>query len=290
MLPQIWPAILTLGWILFAIAAGEGAMALVALASHDGLAGVFVANAAITALFAGACVLTTKGRTFQLRFRDAALLTVVSWFVVPLFGALPLTAPPAGLSLLDAYFESVSGLTTTGSTVLSGLDKLPPSILLWRSTLQWIGGIGIIGLAILILPFLKIGGMQLFRLESSDRSEDVVPRVRSVANSVGQIYLAITLACFLAYWGARHDAVRRAQPCLHDRVHRRLLDPRCVVLVVQQPAHRMGGGRLHERRCASLPSLPAHPQARPAQPARRSAGQGLLSHRGGAVARFSPSG
>ncbi len=200
MLPQIWPAILTLGWILFAIAAGEGAMVLVSLAAHDGLAEVFAINACVTSLFAGACVLTTKGRPFELRFRDAALLTAVAWFVVPLFGALPLMAYPTNLSLLDAYFESVSGLTTTGSTVLTGLDAMPPSILLWRSTLQWIGGIGIVGLAIVILPFLKIGGMQLFRLESSDRSQDVVPRVRSVANSVGRIYLIITIACFLTYW------------------------------------------------------------------------------------------
>ncbi len=200
MLPQIWPAVLTLGWILFAIAAGEGAMALVSLAARDGLALVFAVNAGVTGMFAGACVLTTKGRPFELRFRDAALLTVVSWFVVPLFGALPLMAAPTSLSLVDAYFESVSGLTTTGSTVLTGLDAMPPSILLWRSTLQWIGGIGIVGLAIVILPFLKIGGMQLFRLELSDRSEDVVPRVRSVANSVGRIYLAITGACILSYW------------------------------------------------------------------------------------------
>ena len=92
MLPQIWPAVLALGWILFAIAAGEGAMALVSLAAHDGLAQVFALNAGVTVLFAGACVLTTKGRPFELRFRDAALLTVVSWLVVPLFGALPLMA------------------------------------------------------------------------------------------------------------------------------------------------------------------------------------------------------
>ena len=200
MLPQIWPAVLALGWILFAIAAGEGAMALVSLAAHDGLEEVFAINAGITALVAGACVLTTKGRPFELRFRDAALLTAVSWFVVPVFGALPLMAAPTNLSFFDAYFESVSGLTTTGSTVLSGLDALPPSILLWRSTLQWIGGIGIVGLAIVILPFLKIGGMQLFRLESSDRSEDVVPHVRSVASFVGRVYLVLTVACFLSYW------------------------------------------------------------------------------------------
>ena len=193
-------------------------------------------------LFAGACVLTTKGRPFELRFRDAALLTVVSWFVVPLFGALPLMAAPTSLSLLDAYFESVSGLTTTGSTVLTGLDAMPPSILLWRSTLQWIGGIGIVGIAIVILPFLKIGGMQLFRLESSDRSEDVVPRVRSVANSVGRIYLAHHRRLLPFLLGAGHDAVRRAQPRLHHGVHRRLLDPRRLVRLVRQQCAQLGGG------------------------------------------------
>jgi trk system potassium uptake protein TrkH len=151
-------------------------------------------------LFAGACVLTTKGRAFELRFRDAALLTVVAWVVVPVFGGLPLMAYPSNLGFADAYFEAVSALTTTGSTVMIGLDNMPPSILLWRSTMQWIGGIGIIGLAILILPFLKIGGMQLFRLEWSDRSENVMPRVRTVARAVGQIYLALTIACFFAYW------------------------------------------------------------------------------------------
>jgi len=200
LLPQIWPAILTLGWILFAIAAGEAVMALVALAARDGLELVFASNAAITMLFAGACVLTTKGRAFELRFRDAALLTVVAWVVVPVFGGLPLMAEPSDLGFADAYFEAVSALTTTGSTVMVGLDDLPPSVLLWRSTMQWIGGIGIIGLAILILPFLKIGGMQLFRLEWSDRTENVMPRVRSVATAVGQIYLALTIACFLSYW------------------------------------------------------------------------------------------
>ncbi len=91
-------------------------------------------------------------------------------------------------------------MTTTGSTVMTGLDDLPHSILLWRSTVQWIGGIGIIGLAIVILPFLKIGGMQLFRLESSDRTEKAMPRVRGIAAAIGQIYLTLTIACFLAYW------------------------------------------------------------------------------------------
>lgn len=200
MLPRLWPAVLTLGWILLAIAAGEGTMALFSLAAGDGHAAVFAASAAITMVVAAGCILTTKGRPFELGFRDAALLTATAWFVVPVFAALPLLADPVGLTPVDAYFEMVSGLTTTGSTVMIGLDTMPSSILLWRSSVQWIGGIGIIGIAIVILPFLKIGGMQLFRLESSDRSEKSLPRVRGVATAVGQIYLVLTLACFITYW------------------------------------------------------------------------------------------
>jgi trk system potassium uptake protein TrkH len=200
LLPKIWPAVLALGWICLAIGAAQGVMALFSVAAGDGMAEAFLATAAITTVFGGACVLTTSGRPFELRFRDAALLTVVSWFVVPAFAGLPLLAEPVDLSFIDAYFEAVSGITTTGSTVIAGLDHMPPTILLWRSTGQWIGGIGIIGLAIVILPFLKVGGMQLFRLESSDRSEKGLPRVREIAAAVGRVYVLLTVACFLAYW------------------------------------------------------------------------------------------
>ncbi len=200
MLPKIWPAVLALGWILLVIAVGEALMALVGAADHDAGAPVFAFSAAITAMVAGASILTTKGRRYELRFRDAALLTSVSWFVVPAFAALPLMWHPVGLSFVDAYFEMVSGFTTTGSTVMSGLDTMPASILLWRSTVQWLGGLGIIGLAIIILPFLRIGGMQLFRMESSDRSEDVMPKAGHVAGLVGRVYLLLTIACMLTYW------------------------------------------------------------------------------------------
>jgi trk system potassium uptake protein TrkH len=178
----------------------EALHALFALAMGDGEGSPFAIAAAITGFTAGACILTTSGRPFQLNFRDAAILTVGAWFIVPFFAALPFSLPPVDLSYSDAYFEMVSGFTTTGSTVMAGLDTRPPSILLWRSTVQWIGGMGIIGLAILILPFLKIGGMQLFRLESSDRSENVLPRVRDVAWAIIRIYVLLTLACFIAFW------------------------------------------------------------------------------------------
>ncbi|MEP0322508.1 TrkH family potassium uptake protein [Bauldia litoralis] len=194
-----WPAILTLGWILLALSIAAAGVALYSLVSHDGLSPLFAEVAAITAGVGGTCVLSTVGRTFELRFRDATLLTVLAWFAVPAFIALPYLADPLDLSLADAYFEAVSGLTTTGATVLTGLDDLPHSLLLWRSLSQWIGGMGIIGFAILILPFLKIGGMQLFRLEFSDRSDKRLPRARSIALVVAEIYVGLTVLCFLAY-------------------------------------------------------------------------------------------
>ena len=200
MLPRIWPAVLTVGWILLVVALAEAAMALFSFFAGDGLADVFSDTAIATILIAGACILTTKGRRFELEFRDAALLTAAAWFVVPAVAAIPLLASPIGLSAVDAYFEMVSGITTTGSTVMTGLDAMPPTVLLWRSTVQWIGGIGIIGIAILVLPFLRIGGMQLFRLESSDRSEKAIPRVRSIALIIGEIYVTLTTACLIIYW------------------------------------------------------------------------------------------
>ena len=133
----------------------------------DGMAEVFAATGAIAIVFGGACVLTTSGRHFELRFRDAALLTVVSWFAVPAFGALPLLAEPVDLSVVDAYFEFVSGMTTTGSTVMTGLDATPKSILLWRSTGQWIGGIGKSNDPLLRSYLYEAAGVLMTRLRRS---------------------------------------------------------------------------------------------------------------------------
>ncbi len=199
MLPRLWPAVLSLGWIILAMAAAEALMAGVSLAADDGLVGAFATGALITALCGGGAVLTTKGRRFEMNFRDAVIFTVAAWFVMPVFAAIPLLQQPVALDPVDALFEMVSAITTTGSTVLAGLDEMPASLLLWRSTLQWFGGFGIIGLAIVILPFLKIGGMQLFRLESSDSGDKYLPRVQTIARAVGQIYLGLTVACFATY-------------------------------------------------------------------------------------------
>lgn len=151
-----------------------------------------------------------------LTLRQAFMLTPLSWFSVAAVSAMPFFFSDYGSvsrSLADAVFEAVSGITTTGATVITGLDNAPPGLLLWRAILQWMGGIGIIATAIAILPALGIGGMQLFRTESSDRSEKAMPRVRQIALSIGAIYLGLTLVATLTYWfaGMRlFDAVAHA--------------------------------------------------------------------------------
>ncbi|MCH7833192.1 MAG: TrkH family potassium uptake protein, partial [Proteobacteria bacterium] len=122
------------------------------------------------------------------------------WLTLTFFAALPFVYTQLGLSFTDAFFEAMSGITTTGSTVITGLDGLTTGILLWRSLLQWLGGIGIIVMAIAVLPILKVGGMQLFRMESSDQSEKALPRAAQVATAIGVIYLLLTVACAGAYW------------------------------------------------------------------------------------------
>ncbi len=137
---------------------------------------------------------------FHLRGRQIFLLTTLSWIVLSLFSALPLFFGSTQLSIADAIFESVSGLTTTGSTILTGLDSMSHGILLWRAILQWLGGIGIIVLGMAILPFLQVGGMRLFQSESSDWSEKALPRSGTLAKAIGKVYVGLTTLCVLSYW------------------------------------------------------------------------------------------
>ena len=181
------------------------AMALPAIA--DGIMAnphwrVFLAASVFT-LFIGTClVLANRMREPRLTVRQAFVLTTVSWVVVAAFAALPFAFSDLNLSYADAYFEAMSGLTTTGSTVIVGLDNAPPGILLWRALLQWLGGIGIIVTAIAILPMLRVGGMQLFHTESSDSSEKVLPRAAQLAGAIGMVYLGLTISNGIAYWAA----------------------------------------------------------------------------------------
>ncbi len=158
---------------------------------------VFAASATMLLLFGGGLVVLSGGRTERTGSREAFLLTVLVWVVLPAMAAIPFMG--IGMSFTDAMFESISGLTTTGSTVMTGLDYQPRGILLWRAILQWFGGIGIIVTAIAILPMLRVGGMQLFQLESSDTSGKFMPRIGEISAQIGMIYLFISVSCALAY-------------------------------------------------------------------------------------------
>ena len=132
--------------------------------------------------------------------RETFVLTVSSWVMISVFASLPFVLSSAAPTLTDAFFEAISGLTTTGATVFKDLDYAPPGILLWRALLQWLGGIGIVVMALTILPALKIGGMQLFRSEFSDRSEKYFPRVSQIASAILSTYLLMSALCGVAYW------------------------------------------------------------------------------------------
>ena len=136
--------------------------------------------------------------TFEVR--ETFILTVSSWVTISVFASLPFILSSAAPTFTDAFFEAISGLTTTGATVFKDLDYAPPGILLWRALLQWLGGIGIVVMALTILPALKIGGMQLFRSEFSDRSEKYFPRVSQISSAILSTYLLMSALCGVAYW------------------------------------------------------------------------------------------
>ncbi len=167
---------------------------------------VFLAAGVFTLFVGTSLILANRTAEMRLSVRQAFVLTTVSWIVISAFAALPFAFSDLDMRYADAYFEAMSGLTTTGSTVIEGLDKAPPGILLWRALLQWLGGIGIIVVAIAILPMLRIGGMQLFRAESSDRSEKVLPRAAQLSGAIGLIYFGLTVINGIAYWAAGMSA------------------------------------------------------------------------------------
>ncbi len=163
---------------------------------------VFLASAFVTLFAGGALILTTREKFRALVVRQAFVLTTLAWIMLAAFAALPFAFSNLGLSYTDAFFEAMSGITTTGSTVITGLDSAPPGILLWRALLQWLGGIGIIVMAIAVLPMLQVGGMQLFRMESSDASDKAFPRAAQISAATAIIYFVLTAVCAAAMWGA----------------------------------------------------------------------------------------
>ena len=185
------------------VAALGGTMAIpfvVDLIDGQGHWPVFLEAGVITILIGGLIALAcSNGVKSGLTIQQTFLLTTGVWLALPLFGALPFVLGATDSSLTDAFFEAMSGLTTTGSTVLSGLEDLPRGLLIWRALLQWLGGIGIIVVAMVFLPELRVGGMQIFRSEGFDTMGKILPRATEISSRISVIYIALTVACALAY-------------------------------------------------------------------------------------------
>ena len=148
----------------------------------------------------GSLVITNRANEFQVSIKEAFIITVLSWILVAVLSAVPFIYTEINLTVIDALFESMSGITTTGSTVINNLDILPKGILIWRAILQWFGGIGIVVIALIILPFLRVGGMQLFHLEGDDPYEKFLPKISSVVSKIVIIYLLLTFILIFLYF------------------------------------------------------------------------------------------
>ncbi len=196
---ELRPVIFVLGILISVLA-----VAMVIPAIVDALVGhpdwqVFAASAA-TALFVGvSMILTARVGLTSFSLRQAFIMTNLAWLVMAVFGALPFAYSELELSITDAFFESMSGITTTGATVIVGLDRAPPGILLWRAILQWLGGIGIIVMAVAVLPMLQVGGMQLFRVEAFE-TDKVLPRAAQIAGGISIVYVSLTGLAAVVLW------------------------------------------------------------------------------------------
>ena len=160
----------------------------------------FISSSFVTIFIGILCILANLEKDLKLNLRQTFLFSTLAWVTVAIFGSLPFILSNQTFSFSDAFFESMSGITTTGATIISDLDNSPKSILLWRAIMQWLGGIGIVVMAITILPLLKVGGMQLFKMEGPDSTEKILPRTIEVAAIIISTYVVLTLFCGFFYW------------------------------------------------------------------------------------------
>ena len=160
----------------------------------------FLGGGSVSVAFGVALFLAMRGQEGEWTIRKSIMFVNGIWISISLFASLPLYFSSLHLSFVDAFFETVSGLTTTGSTVLSGLDTMAPGLLFWRSFMQWIGGLGIVAISVTILPMIGSGGQRLFFLESSEQSDNPYPRIREFAAKIAMVYSALTMACALSYY------------------------------------------------------------------------------------------
>ncbi len=159
----------------------------------------FFGASIVTIIFGTLFFLSNLDHDKKLTLQQAFLLTALSWLSIAIFGSLPFIFSDLNFSFINAFFESMSGITTTGSTIISNLDEMPKSILLWRAILQWLGGIGIIIMAITLMPIMNVGGMQLFKISNNDSSEKILPKSKEIALRLIYIYTSLTLLCSLTY-------------------------------------------------------------------------------------------
>ncbi len=191
-----------LGFLLMLFSATQATPLIISALYQDGNSLPFVVSFLVTLLTGFVLWAPNRGCKQDLRYRDGFVIVVSFWTVLAIFGCLPFVLTDVhGLSLADAFFESMSGLTTTGATIYSNIEALPKSVLFYRQQLQWLGGMGIVVLAVAIMPMLGVGGMQLYRAETPGPMKDskLAPRIAESAKSLWYIYLALTLACALAY-------------------------------------------------------------------------------------------
>jgi trk system potassium uptake protein len=160
----------------------------------------FISSSFVTIFIGMLFVLANLEKEFKLNLRQTFLFSTLAWVMVAIFGSLPFVLSTMNFTFSEAFFESMSGITTTGATVITNLDNSPKSILLWRAIMQWLGGIGIVVMAITVLPLLKVGGMQLFKMEGPDTTEKILPRTIEVAAIIISTYFALTFLCGLFYW------------------------------------------------------------------------------------------
>jgi trk system potassium uptake protein TrkH len=160
----------------------------------------FVSSSFVTIFIGILFILANLDKEFKLNLRQTFLFSTLAWLMIAIFGSLPFLLSPDKFTVSEAFFESMSGITTTGATIITDLDNSPKSILLWRAIMQWLGGIGIVVMAITILPLLKVGGMQLFKMEGPDSTEKILPRTIEVATIIISIYLILTMLCGFFYW------------------------------------------------------------------------------------------
>ena len=159
----------------------------------------FIGSGIISIIFGMLFYLSNLDHDKKINIQQAFVLTALSWLSIAIFGSLPFIFSDINLSVTDAFFESMSGITTTGSTIINNLDDSPKGILFWRAMLQWLGGIGIIVMAITLMPIMNVGGMQLFKISSNDKNEKILPKTKEISIRLIYIYLSLTFTCSVIY-------------------------------------------------------------------------------------------